>query len=525
MTNSHAFTLGWTASSILGDLGPQAFHDPEKTAIIWEHGSRTYGELRSRALRMASGLRALGLETGDRVATLLFNRGETFELYFACAFAGLTIVPVNFRLTASEIASILSDCEAKIVFTEPELKPTLQDALPDINPKPKVVTLETAGSSPEYEALATDHPPIAIPRANDVQLILYTSGTTGRPKGVAMRSMAVVWCAMQQITQFRWLDRDAVMMINAPMYNTAGIHESSPPTFFAGGTVAILPSRNWTAERLVEFIDNWQVTHTLIFPSMFRNIIELDDKKHLPLKSLKLWYTGGENCPPALMAEVRRRWPHIHLVVSYGSTESGMVTLVEGEEIERYPGSVGRICPGQSLRLLDAEGRDVPQGEVGEVWTAGPAVMQNYWNAPQLDAETVRDGWLKIGDLARIDKDGHYYIVGRTKDLIISKGQNIYPAEIENVIRQHASVLEVAVVGVPDAEFGEAVCAAIVLRKDKPAGKAQIVEFLLTKLASYKKPRHMFFFDGLPVKNQTKIDKQALAKTCVSLVAAKSGGV
>jgi fatty-acyl-CoA synthase len=162
----------------------------------------------------------------------------------------------------------------------------------------------------------------------------------------------------------------------------------------------------------------------------------------------------------------------------------------------------------------------VPVGEIGEVWTAGPAVMRSYWNAPQLDAETVRDGWLKIGDLARMDEDGWIYIVGRTKDLIISKGQNIYPAEIENVVRQHPAVSEVAVVGVPDAEYGEAVCACVVLRKELKATKEEILAFTLTKLASYKKPRHMLFIDALPIRNATKVDKATLAKTAAAMVAA-----
>jgi len=509
---------GWTLSSLLGDFSPQALHHPEKTALLWEHGRRTYGELRDHARRLAASFYAMGLQKGDRVATLLFNRGETFELYFACAFAGMTLVPVSFRLTATEVASILNDCTPGVVFTEPELAPVLAEAMPDLTAPPRVVTLESAASGEEFERLATKTEPIAAPIAHDLQMILYTSGTTGRPKGAGMRSTAVVWCAMQQVTQFRGLDDKATMLLNAPMFNTAAMNEASIPTFFMGGTVAIMPSRGWSAERLAHFIGLWRATHVLMFPSMFRPLIEADQRSRLPLDTLRFWYTGGENCPTPLMAEVMRHWPKIVLQVAYGSTESGMVTLIEGEDIELHPGSVGRITPGQSLRLLDADGNDVPVGEIGEVWTAGPAVMRNYWNAPQLDAETLRDGWLKIGDLARMDAQGWIYIVGRTKDLIISKGQNIYPAEIENVVRQHPAVAEVAVVGVPDAEYGEAVCACVVLRSTQQASREEILGFALTKLASYKKPRHIFFMDALPVRNATKVDKAALAKTCAALL-------
>lgn len=522
MLTDHRSSLGGVAS-ILGEYAPQCFHNPEKLALIWEHGALTYRELRKRALSLAASLRAIGLQPGDRIATLLYNRGETFQLYFACAFAGLTIVPVSFRLTAPEIASILNDCGAKVVFSEPDLEQVLTVAVPELEVKPRIVMLETEGSGAEFECLAAETEPLRERNPNDIHMILYTSGTTGRPKGVAMRSQAIAWCAMQQVSQFRHLDRDAVMMLNAPMFNTAAINESSIPTFFVGGTVAIMPSRGWNTQKLTELISKWKVTHILMFPSMFRELIKADNDHRIPLEGMRFWYTGGENCPPALMSEVMRRWPHITLVISYGSTESGMATQIEGEDIERHPGSVGRVAPGQSIRLLDQQGNDVALGEIGEVWTAGPAVMQHYWNAPQLDAETVRDGWLKIGDLARMDEDGWIYIVGRTKDLIISKGQNIYPAEIENAIRQHPSVLDVAVVGVPDAEFGEAVAACIMLRKGADADRDGIMAFTLQRLASYKKPRHMFFMDHFPVRNATKIDKAELARICTARLSETAG--
>lgn len=518
MAHDISSTLGWTVSSILGDSGPQALHTPEKLALIWEDGSLTYGQLRARALALAGALRRMGLQTGDRVGSLLFNRGEIFELYFACAFAGLVFVPMSFRLTSTELASIIDDSAAKVIFAETELASVLAVAVEGVSAPPKLVVLEGAAGGSDYEALAQGHLPLPAAIPHDVQMILYTSGTTGKPKGVVMRSLAVMWCAMQQVAQFRELNRSAVMLLNAPMYNTAAMNESSIPTFLVGGTVAIMPSRGWSAERLGEYVEKWGVTHALIFPSMFRNMIEADEKASLPLQSMKWWYTGGENCPPALIAEVRRRWSHIHLAISYGSTESGLPTLIEGDDIQRRPGSVGRCVPGQSIRLLDGDGNDVPTGSVGDVWTAGPSVMRNYWNAPQLDAETVRDGWLKIGDLATMDEDGWIHIVGRSKDLIISKGQNIYPAELENVIRHHPAVIDVAVVGLPDEEFTEVVCAAIIPRRDIPATKEEIMAFLLSRLASYKKPRHIVFLESFPIRNATKVDKKELARICAELL-------
>lgn len=521
MSDLHFNTLGWTVSSILGDFGPMADHKADKLALIWENGTRTYGALRDRALRLAAALRARGLQTGDRVATVLFNRGEIFELYFACAYAGLVLVPMNFRLSVAEIRMILDDSSARIVFTETELYPTVTEAVAASAGKPEVICLSSADSGPDFERLATEAAPLAIPVAHEIQMILYTSGTTGTPKGAVMRGLSIMWAAFQMSVQFRGLGMDSVMMLNAPMYNTAAMNESSIPTFLVGGTVAIMPSRGWSAERLAELTDKWDVTHSLIFPTMFPKMIEADDRLRLPLDKLRFWYTGGENCPPALMTEVRRRWPHISLAISYGSTESGMATFIENDDILAHPGSVGRRAAGQTIRLLDADFKDVPLGEIGEVWTAGPAVMRNYWNAPDLDAATIRDGWLNIGDLAREDADGYLYIVGRSKDLIISKGQNIYPAEIENVIRQHPAVAEVAVVGIADPESTEAVCACIV-----PCGEAlteeEIIDFVREHLASYKKPKHVVFLSSFPVRNGTKVDKKELSRICAESAAAKN---
>lgn len=509
-------TPATSVSTLLGDNALHAAALPDRVALLWEDGQRTYAELRDNALRLAAALRAQGLRTGDRVASFLMNRGETFELYFACAYAGLTFVPISFRLTATEVAMILGDCTPRILFTDTEHRPIVDEAIDKAVPGTPVVTLEPHGTGREYPALVASAKPLslALQQTTPVQLILYTSGTTGRPKGVAMRHMNILWGAFQQATVYRGLNHDAVMLITGPMYNTAGINESSIPTFLVGGTVAILPSTHWTPERMGAYIHRFQATHCLLFPSMMRPLLDADERSKLPIESLKWVYTGGENCPPPLMKAWMDRFPDKILAVSYGSTESGIPTIIEDEEILRYPGSVGRIVPGQSVRILSADGKVLGPGEIGEVWTSGPAVISSYWNAPDIDAVTIRDGWLKMGDLGRMDEHGHLYIVGRTKDMIISKSQNIYPAEVENALRAHPDVSDVAVVGVPDAEFGEAVCAAIIPREGTRPDPAAIVEFVRKSLASYKKPRHIVFFDVFPRGLSGKVKKEELAASC-----------
>lgn len=509
-------TAATSVSTVLGDSGLQASADPDRIALIWEDGSRTYAQLRRNALRLAAAFRARGLKDGDRVATFLMNRGETFEIYFACAYAGLTFVPISFRLTASEVAMILADCTPGLILTDSAHRDLIDEAAGRALAGVPVVTLEPNAPGNEYEALAAsaDPLPLAEHRATEVHLILYTSGTTGRPKGVAMRHGNILAFAFQQAAVFRGLNSSAVMLITGPLYNTAGINESSIPAFLVGATVAILPSTGWTPERMGECIARFKATHTLLFPSMMRPMLDSDEKRRLPLDTLEWVYTGGENCPPALMAAWRRRFPGKRLVVAYGSTESGGPTFVEDEEIERYPGTVGRVIAGQSVRILSAEGKVLGTGEIGEVWTSGPAVISSYWNAPDIDAATIRDGWLKIGDLGRLDEDGRLYIVGRTKDMIISKGQNIYPAEVENALRAHPDIFDVAVVGIPDPEFTEVVCACVIARGGRRLDAEAVVGFVRRTLASYKKPRHVVFLDAFPRGLSGKVKKDELQAIC-----------
>jgi fatty-acyl-CoA synthase len=481
---------------------------PDKVALRWGDHQRTYGQLRDRALRLAAGLRRLGIERGDRVATYLLSRGETFELYFACAYAGVTLVPANFRLTPRELAHVLRDSGARLLLTQQDLAEAAETAIAELDGV-KTLHLADADSGTEYEALL-DGAPLPPPYpVSDPHIVLYTSGTTGMPKGVMLDHRAIVWFAMQQATHYPHWDESMVNLINAPLYGAA-LNEQTIPSFLVGATVAIMPSRGWSPERFADLVDRWQATHVVIFPSMMEPLLEADRREAIDLSSLKMVITGGENCPTALMRRFRERWPQASLRVLYGMTESGIITEIVDDEIERVPDSVGRPFGLQAVRVVDDAGNDVPCGEVGEVWTAGGALCSGFLGAPKLTAQVLQEGWLATGDLGRFDERGYLYIEGRKKDMIISSGQNIYPAEIENALAHHGGLSDWTVIGVPDEERGEAVCAVLVAMDPTTLTAQDVLDHLAANLASYKKPKHVVFVDELPRNAAGKVLKDEL---------------
>jgi len=507
---------------LLGDTSLPAHIDPARLALRWGSTDVTYGQLRDRVVRLAAGLRQAGLETGDRVCTLLHNRGETFELYFACAYAGLTLVPINFRMVAREAAFVLRDSDARMLITEPSLEDVAVGALEEVGGVDLVV-LDVDEPGDGYEALLHPDPPQGPMGSTDPHIILYTSGTTGRPKGVMLSHTAITWFALQQAALYPAMDRDMVMLLTGPTFNTASINEQSIPTFLVGGTVTILPSGGWTPQRTSDLIDRWGCTHAVIFPGQMEQFLDADSRNRIGLESMRFALTGGENCPTATVARFRRRWDHVSVAIGYGLTEAGVITWIRDDELDAHPDSVGRAFGAQTFRVVDPDGTPVPAGVTGEVVTAAPVVTSGYWNAPDLTDEAVRDGWLWTGDLGRVDEDDYLYISGRSKDMIISGGQNIYPAEIENALSEHTGILEATIIGVPDPKWGETVCALIVPKEGVTLTDADIVSFVQERLASYKKPRHVVFMDSLPRNPSGKVLKRELRERFADLGDARDG--
>lgn len=508
-------TFGSSDISVAWLLGAEALPnpvDPGRAAVVWEGGALTYSELRQQSLAMAKSLRDSGVQTGETIVSHLFNRGEIFILYFACAYAGITLVPANFRLTSPELAGIIEDSAARMIFTEREIGEVCRGAVELTEHAIPVVELDLLSGGTEFAAM-TAGPALIGPFArHNPHIVLFSSGTTGRPKGVMLHHESIMRYAATQALSYPGYRR-GMRLLNVPaMFNTGGINEICIPTFMVGGTVYILPSRGWSAQKMVDCFARWQITHTVIFPTMFSSLLALDESAAVGMETLEMVITGGEACPPATMQAFRDRWPHVDLVIAYGLTEGGLVSLFWGDESVARPGAVGRSAVGSTFKIGDAEGNPIPPGQIGEIWVASDAVADGYWNAPKLDVETFRDGWFKTGDLGRVDDEGYLYLEGRSRQVVISRGQNIFPAEVEATLLEHPDILDVAVVGVPDAEAGEAVCAVVVLARGVELAPGEVVEWVATRIASYKKPKHVVFAPELPVTVSQKVDKLELAK-------------
>ncbi len=494
---------------------------PSAVAVAFGPRKVTYAALEQRACRLANGLTALGIRPGDRVAALLHNCNAFVEALFATAKIGAVFVPVNFRLVAREIAALLDACGPTVllagesfadVLATLEGRPNfprhvlwIDDRFPDARDADSAHRYETWLAAQEAAA-----PEVVVPR-DAVQMLMHSSGTTGLPKGIIYTHATTLASCMSKITDFDLRASDVVVVFG-PLFHAGPLLDLALPLLLRGGRLALGASRQFDPAKLLSTIAAERGTMVQIYPTMLRRLLsEIPDPSRYDLSSLRLITTGGEPAPLPVIRGVHERYPHVAFANTYGSTESGpMTTILRPEDSLRKIGSVGRPAFGVQVRIADPEGRALPPGEVGEVLVRGPFVTPGYWNRPELTAASSPDGWWHNGDLAWRDDEGFIYISGRSKDMIKSGAENIFPVEIEQVIAAMPGVVEVGVVGVPDEEWGEAVAAFVVKEAEAVIDGPAVVARCRQDLASYKKPRHVLFIESLPRNTTNKVDKDAL---------------
>jgi fatty-acyl-CoA synthase len=477
--------------------------DLSKPAIVFQDRSRTYGELRAASRRVANALVGLGIEPMERVALLSTNSLEFLEIEVGISAARAIMVPLNWRLRAGELANLLRRSAARAIFVEDRFLPTVLELrrsgqVPDLR---TVIGLERGAADILYEemlASSSEELPERQGQLFDPHEIIYTSGTTGQPKGVVWTDGTVLWNSLQQVMDFQLGPQHSNYAI-IDLYYIGGRHDFTWAILHQGGTVHVKPSSGFDAREVVEYVAAHRISHVLWVPTMLFEILRLPELSAYDLSDLKMIMCGGQPVSAVTTEKAQRAFPHTDFIQVYGLTEGGgTVSFVRPEDVSRKPGSAGKPSLHVEMRLVDREGRDVLQGTDGEIIIRAPTVTAGYWEDPELTDRLVVDGWLHTGDIGHFDHEGFLYISGRKGDMIISGGMNIFPSEIEDVLREHPSVGDVAVIGLLDDKWGETVCAVVEPALGTTVDAQELIDFCTERLASYKKPTSVHVIHELP---------------------------
>lgn len=480
---------------------------PKKTAIVdGATGQRwTYEQMYRRVNRLSKHLQEIGLAEGDRIALLSPNHVSYFDLFFACRNIGAIFVPLNWRLSRYEIEYMVNDSTPKVLAFHSqcqELTVGLQVghylSIDDTSYENEIV------ENPEIDKLL-DLNKVEM-RECDPCTIIYTGGTTGKPKGVVLTNGSVFWNSMNTIISWNLTLHD-ITLTYLPMFHTGGLNALSLPILHSGGTVVI--GREFDVEKTIQLLNHEKCTIILLVPTMYHMLIQSCTFLKMQFPSMHTFLSGGAPCPHKIYQAFEDKG--LLFKEGYGMTEAGPNNFfIEPQQLKKKRGSVGKPMFYNRIRLIDETGKEVNCGEVGEILIQGPHLFDHYWNNPQATQEALINGWLHTGDLGKKDEDDDYYIVGRKKDMIISGGENVYPLEVEHLISQHTSVKEVAVIGIPDEKWGEMVTAVLVLHEEATLSKEELVEYCSKKLGKYKVPKETYFVNELPKTPVGKIDKKEM---------------
>lgn len=474
---------------------------PNKIGARDSKRALSYAQWDARASRLANALLGLGLAKGDRVALLAHNAVEWFEIYVALARAGLVAVPINFRLMGPEIAYIVEHSQARAFIVQEGLRTVVEGIRAGLPvDRERCVLFGAAAPQPGwqgYEALiasAAAEPPTVAVAPEDLFALMYTSGTTGRPKG-AMRSHAGnALLAFATALEFG-LSADDTGLLVMPLCHANSLYFGV--TFaMLGATIVVDDRKSFDPQALLATLASERITFTSLVPTHYIMMLDLPaavKAQHDVSAVGKLLISSAPARKDTKLA-ILELFPNGKLFELYGSTEAGWVTILRpDEQIERL-GSVGREWAGSgAIKLLDADGNEVPDGEVGELHSRTAYVFDGYWQNPEKTAEAFKGAWCSVGDMARRDADGYIHLVDRKSNMIISGGENVYPSEVEGVLASHPAVQDVAVFGLPDAKWGEAVSAAVVLRPGAVADEAELLAWCRERMAGYKRPRSIAF--------------------------------
>lgn len=512
MTFNDDFDLRMTRKLVMGELvAKNARKFPDREGVVFQNKRYTFKEFDARVNRVANALIDMGLQRGEKVAILSYNSSEMLECFIGIAKANAVSVPINFRLAPREVEYIVNNSDAGIFIFDHRFLPTVKAIKSDLlQVKNYVVFGGQDDSMEEYEDLLqryTHIRPEVLVEDEDDALILYTSGTTGRPKGAVLSHKNVLLNIMTTAFESGFKLGDSQVLV-APMYHCSGLN-SCLIQFYVSGNTVILES--FDPRAVLEAVDREKVDYVFMVPAMWLAVLQLSDLDRYDCSSLRLAGTAGSIMPIEVKKRIMQRFPNIGIFDTFGQTEmSPCTTTLKPEFAAVKQGSVGQALTLVEFRVVDDSDNDVPVGEIGEIIYRGPSAMKGYYKNPEATAASFKGGWFHSGDLVRVDNEGFVYVVDRKKDMIISGGENIYPAEIEEIIYGHPDVVEAAVIGLPDEKWGESVKAVIVVNPGKTVTSEEIVSFCSQHLARYKLPRMVEFVDMLPRNASGKVLKTTL---------------
>jgi len=495
-------------------LEKQAKERPTKPAILFKEEKITFSDLNTLSNRVANRLLNVGVKKGDRVVLLFQNCPEFCVVYFAILKMGAIAVVLDFRLSPDEMEPIFQEAEVSAIITGVKQKVFIDRVIKTVPTLQHIVVTGAEGEDirdwHSYEEVIEKESSekISIPlREEDESLYFYTSGTTGRPKGVVLTN--------DHLTYFPETLRHAVLISEQDTYGLVlPLSHIAGPCILnlmveSGMTVCLIDEMK--PKKILDAIQNHRITYFSATPSIFQLILNVPHWERYDCSSLRAISMMGTVVPEQLMKEFGERYPHLQPVQGYGATEtSPLLTMTHLKDAPRKMASAGKAAPRAELKIIGQDGKEVEVGQIGEIIARGPQIMKGYFKDPKATAKKIKDGCYHSGDLGRFDEDGYLYILGRADDMIISGGLNVYPSEVETVLLNHPKVQEAAAVGIPDVKRGQVIRAIVVLKHGETATHREILSFCKERLASFKMPRQLEFKDSLPKSSTGKIAKRQL---------------
>ncbi len=491
--------------NLAASLARNAADNPDRVAIHLGDQTTSYRELDDQSARVAGLLAARGIAPGTPIGIMLPNVPEFASVYYGILRTGAVVVPMNPLLKAREIAYYLGDSGAPVIFawhvTAPEVEIGAKEAGAE-------AILVDPATFPDILATASPAPQVVDRAAYDTAVVLYTSGTTGHPKGAELTHANLINNVEVSAADLFQLGPDDLIFGGLPLFHAFGQTCTLNAAIMTGASLTVLP--RFDAAKALRILADERVTIFAGVPTMFSALLHVPDRSDYDVSALRLCISGGAAMPVEVLRQFEDQFDCI-VLEGYGLSETSPVASFNHPDRERKPGSIGTPIRGVEMRVVDAAGAEVPQGEVGEIAIRGHNIMKGYLNKPDATAEAISaDGWFRTGDIGRVDADGYYYIVDRKKDLIIRGGYNIYPREIEEVLYEHPEVAEAAVVGMPHPELGEEVGAAVALKPGATVTPDELRSYVKSQVAAYKYPRRVWIVDALPKGPTGKILKKEI---------------